>query len=81
MVRGMKSFLDVHIVYDCAFSLTRIIVACTIVNNASCIIYRHVRSIMTLLTNIFKWFLVIKYQLVAKYGKGKGGKSFIVHVH
>jgi hypothetical protein len=61
-----------EIIFWCAFRvwlcfpLMIIVVVCTIVNNASYTISKCVELIMTMSIKIFKWFLVIKYQLIAK---------------
>jgi hypothetical protein len=54
MVKGMISFFNVHFVYDYVFPFARSIVACIIVNNASCTIFKRVGLVMKMLVKILK---------------------------
>lgn len=52
MANGMKSSPNVHFMYDYVFPLMRIVIACTIVNNASFTIFKRVGSIIIMLAKL-----------------------------
>jgi hypothetical protein len=60
MEKGMKSFPNAHFVYDRVFSWMTIVIACIVMDNAHCTIFKQVESIMITSIKVQKLFLVIK---------------------
>jgi len=60
MERGMKSSPNAHFVYDRVFSWMTIDIACIVMDNVHCTIFKQVESIMITFTKVQKLFLMIK---------------------